>query len=74
MPYCSHCSMDAAELDTCSGCGWVHYCNVECQRADWSHHRAICSIAGRKKHYKSNGSRMNHHLRMQLLMSEHVGT
>ncbi|KAJ6577871.1 hypothetical protein B0H19DRAFT_1121626 [Mycena capillaripes] len=44
---CSHChkmisSSEGRGLLKCSGCLRLEYCNNECQKADWQHHKAIC--------------------------------
>ncbi|KAJ7213453.1 hypothetical protein GGX14DRAFT_445168 [Mycena pura] len=44
---CSHChkmnsSSEEPGLRKCSGCRRLAYCNNECQKADWRHHKAFC--------------------------------
>ena len=33
------------QLMACSGCKLVYYCDKECQRADWKHHKVACCAA-----------------------------
>ena len=33
------------QLMICSGCKLVYYCDKECQRADWKHHKVACYAA-----------------------------
>jgi len=49
MGYCANCETQKpkAELRKCSQCKTVSYCNQDCQKADWSQHRKICSAACR---------------------------
>lgn len=43
---CSHCGQASGKaLKMCGGCGNVCFCDVACQRAAWSTHRAICADA-----------------------------
>ena len=39
---CKHCSQELASPKTCSRCGVTHYCNRDCQVADWSSHKGEC--------------------------------
>jgi hypothetical protein len=42
---CSKCRKAPAagtKMHVCSRCKHVHYCNVECQRADWASHKLDC--------------------------------
>ncbi|KAJ7251122.1 hypothetical protein B0H12DRAFT_649412 [Mycena haematopus] len=43
---CSHChkmkSSSDAPLLRCGGCRRPVYCNAECQKADWRHHKGMC--------------------------------
>jgi hypothetical protein len=44
--YCASCRREhspARPLQLCSGCFWVGYCGLECQRLNWLSHRIICS-------------------------------
>ena len=42
---CSRCSTKAAKsLSLCSACRLAAYCSVECQRADWKTHKALCAV------------------------------
>ncbi|KAJ6473378.1 hypothetical protein C8R47DRAFT_718942 [Mycena vitilis] len=34
--------MKTREFRSCAGCRTMHYCNRECQRADWRFHRSVC--------------------------------
>jgi hypothetical protein len=38
---CKNCGKKQEKLKTCSKCG-THYCDKECQAADWSHHKNFC--------------------------------
>lgn len=40
---CFHCLQWAVGLRKCSGCYVARYCHRGCQRADFSHHRVVCS-------------------------------
>jgi len=37
------------ELECCSRCRRVEYCNVDCQRQHWSVHRHECKMSNNKK-------------------------
>lgn len=37
--------LPCTEMKKCSRCRGVNYCSVECQRQDWIHHKASCSVA-----------------------------
>ncbi len=37
--FCNKC----CEYNKCSKCKTVHYCNVSCQKSDWSNHKKTCS-------------------------------
>jgi hypothetical protein len=50
------CSGQSAELLKCSGCKMTYYCSVECQRADWKAHKALCKETASRKHPSSLGS------------------
>ncbi len=42
---CTFCMLkktDERALFRCTRCNFIHYCSVECQRADWGQHRAEC--------------------------------
>jgi hypothetical protein len=44
--YCASCRRrhsSAEPLQLCSGCFWVGYCGLECQRLNWLSHRFLCS-------------------------------
>jgi hypothetical protein len=31
------------KMRVCNGCNKAHYCSVECQTEDWSHHKSVCT-------------------------------
>lgn len=41
---CTKCGTkeDANTLKRCTGCKFVKYCNVDCQKADWKNHKSVC--------------------------------
>jgi len=39
---CSHCVKQRAGARRCSNCHKVSYCSTECQKSDWTKHRANC--------------------------------
>jgi len=42
---CNACDKAPAvgkKLMKCSGCGLAFYCCVDCQKADWAHHKVNC--------------------------------
>jgi hypothetical protein len=39
---CTVCSAYSAEAKFCVRCKKVYYCGRECQKADWSEHKAVC--------------------------------
>ena len=41
---CNECNAVNAKL-RCSGCRVVHYCNANCQRANWKRHKSVCKRA-----------------------------
>lgn len=40
--FCQNCKKPNAEALKCSRCQRVYYCNLTCQKADWSFHKIIC--------------------------------
>ena len=40
---CRHCQAGGVR-HKCSTCRVAHYCNVECQRADWEAHQKVCAV------------------------------
>jgi hypothetical protein len=44
---CRSCSKEPTtggpQLMACSTCKQAHYCNATCQKADWKHHKKICT-------------------------------
>jgi hypothetical protein len=42
------CKVSESKLQKCSKCLKAYYCNVECQRRDWSKHKKLCKIKGAK--------------------------
>ncbi|KAA1474076.1 hypothetical protein DENSPDRAFT_840610 [Dentipellis sp. KUC8613] len=44
---CQHCfrsETEAGRLLSCSACHRAHYCNKECQTADWPNHKVACKL------------------------------
>jgi len=39
---CACCEAERPKLKMCTGCFYAAYCDTECSRADWPHHRALC--------------------------------
>ena len=39
---CARCGFLAAKMQTCGGCGILHYCGRDCQKAHWPAHKARC--------------------------------
>jgi hypothetical protein len=39
---CAHCNSSSTNLQMCSNCEVVHYCNKACQIADWENHEPEC--------------------------------
>ena len=39
---CASCGCDSKKLSGCSRCKKAHYCDVNCQRADWGAHKKDC--------------------------------
>lgn len=39
---CDQCGQYNLKNRLCSRCGLAAYCSVECQKADWSNHKAFC--------------------------------
>ena len=39
---CAHCGAIEGKQRRCGGCKLVHYCRIECQKADWKEHKAVC--------------------------------
>eukprot|EP01084_Bolivina_argentea_P157434 274357_1 len=48
---CATCQKPASSL--CSGCKKVYYCNQQCQRKDWGHHKKICKTLNNKSTTKT---------------------
>ena len=40
---CAVCNKIPQNLKRCSRCRSVSYCSVECQRADWTRHKSLCT-------------------------------
>lgn len=44
---CRSCSKESTpggpQLKACSICKQAHYCNATCQKADWKHHKKVCT-------------------------------
>ena len=50
LPRSTRSSNDRREAELfqrCQTCKFAHYCNSDCQRADWRRHRRICASVGR---------------------------
>lgn len=45
---CENCGgrRRASQLMVCSGCNYVQYCSVQCQRVDWPSHKKCCGFDG----------------------------
>ncbi|KAG5494440.1 hypothetical protein GH5_02459 [Leishmania sp. Ghana 2012 LV757] len=43
MRRCDWCRTSSQTLRQC-GCGYAYYCDTLCQRTDWPHHCAVCSM------------------------------
>ena len=40
---CNGCGKNSeAKLSKCGGCGYVYYCNKQCQKKHWPYHKSIC--------------------------------
>ena len=39
---CNHCEKKSQELQQCSGCALVFYCDQKCQKNDWKKHKKLC--------------------------------
>ena len=37
-----NCNVSTIGMKQCNGCKGVHYCGKECQRNDWTNHKASC--------------------------------
>lgn len=48
-PVCDSCGSDVVKL-RCSGCQVAWYCNADCQRKSWSHHRTVCALLEKGRH------------------------
>ena len=50
-PICSTCHThgNMVKLKLCTGCSLVYYCNKDCQRKDWKHHKSTCLKKDQKK-------------------------
>ena len=42
---CVYCKKPADNMKKCSKCRVMHYCSVDCQKADWKTHKLICKPA-----------------------------
>lgn len=40
---CDHCGKRGRQFKRCARCKVVHYCSLECQRANWKEHKKYCS-------------------------------
>jgi tetratricopeptide (TPR) repeat protein len=41
---CNTCKTVVNDMDACTGCFKVYYCNAECQLKDWLNHKPSCSV------------------------------
>ncbi|KAL5259554.1 hypothetical protein ACHWQZ_G009861 [Mnemiopsis leidyi] len=41
---CGFCTKSGVDLKKCTACKKIWYCNIQCQRADWQHHKENCAI------------------------------
>ena len=59
--HCWLCGKMEKEIQKCSKCKTSWYCNMECQKANWSVHKTICATLKNKKMLKDNhkGFRLN---------------
>lgn len=39
---CMKCGTKGEDMQRCSGCRSVTYCNAKCQKADWKEHKTVC--------------------------------
>jgi hypothetical protein len=39
---CAACKKPSENLKVCARCHSASYCNADCQRADWTKHKAVC--------------------------------
>jgi len=39
---CGHCAREGSDLLLCARCKSKHYCNADCQKADWLEHKKVC--------------------------------
>jgi len=43
MASCDHCDASRNDLKACAGCGRAKYCDKDCQRKGWKHHKGNCN-------------------------------
>lgn len=55
---CASCGEQDVVLRLCGNCRSAVYCNVDCQRADWSSHRKFCKLRNPAYFDKTQGSRI----------------
>lgn len=58
---CTKCGTNTKDvnksLKRCTGCKFVKYCNVDCQKADWKNHKSVCNtIRSRRENNAKNNS------------------
>ena len=41
--------VERSKMFSCTRCGEANYCSVECQKAEWKHHREICGETAKEK-------------------------
>lgn len=42
MHQCVNCLHTGPKKRSCGSCRYAHYCNTECQKADWKEHKKLC--------------------------------
>jgi len=40
---CDNCLKSFDKLSKCSGCNYVHYCSLDCQKESWTEHKPECT-------------------------------
>lgn len=42
LPHACEACGTVGKVMRCARCQWAGYCNVECQKRDWNHHKTVC--------------------------------